>query len=470
MIAALSLPRRRAVRLGTATALIVLCAAYIMTIAWLLQTNYDIAGGVLVLHLLALPTVPLLLALTRTEADRRVRTIIVAGLLFKLVGTLARFTVIFSVYGSGDAFVYDRVGGQIADAFRSGDLALDPSQQLIGTGFIEILTGAIYSITGTTRLGGFFVYSWLGYLGLCLFYCAFRMAVPEGNRRRYAALIFFLPSMAFWPSSIGKEAWMTLMLGMTAYGVARLVSRHRHAMGWLAFGIAGSAAVRPHIAITLVAALGVAYLLAGSRRAGFGAPIAKAAGVLTLLVVFGLVLTAVETKFKLEEGQGVEQVFERTRQQTSSDEGSSFEAVSARSPADLPLAAFSVLFRPLPFEASNVQAFVASLEGALLLFLFVKHWRKLANFIPRRRAPYLAFVSAYSLLFIIAFSNFGNFGILARQRVQVFPFILVLLAVPRRRRGQTLHQESGGSEAIPRALQSGASGAEVRSARTSRVS
>ncbi len=227
---------------------------------------------------------------------------------------------------------------------------------------------------------------------------------------------------------------MTLVLGMTAYGVAKLVSHQRNAITWIGAGLASSAVVRPHIAITLVAALGVAYLFSGARRASFGAPIAKVAGLLTLLLIFALVLSAVQSKFKLEEGEGVEQVFERTRERTSSYEGSSFEAVGARSPIDIPLAAFSVLFRPLPFEASNAQAFVASLEGALLLYLFVKHWRKLGNLLPRRRAPYLAFVSAYSVLFVIAFSNFGNFGILARQRVQVFPFILVLLAIPRRPR------------------------------------
>ncbi len=433
MAAALSLPRGRVAQLGPSTFIAAGGLLYVTAVALLLQSSYDIAGGVVVAHVLALPTVPLLLWLTRTEVDRRVRTIILVGLVFKLVGTLARFVVIFGVYGGGDAFVYDRIGSAIAEAFRNGDLALAPTQQLVGTGFIEIFTGAIYFFTGATRLGGFLVYSWLGYLGLCLFYCAFRLAVPDGDRRRYTALIFFLPSMAFWPSSTGKEAWMTLMLGMTAYGVAKLVSRRRNAVLWLAAGIAGSAVVRPHIAITLVAALGVAYFFSGARRPGFGAPIAKVAGLLTLLVVFGLVLSAVEAKFKLEEGEGVEQVFERTREQTSSEEGSSFEAVGARSPTDLPLAAFSVLFRPFPFEARNAQALVASLEGTLLLFLFVKHWRKLGNLLPRRRAPFLAFVSAYSVLFVIAFSNFGNFGILARQRVQVFPFILVLLAVPRRR-------------------------------------
>jgi hypothetical protein len=36
----------------------------------------------------------------------------------------------------------------------------------------------------------------------------------------------------------------------------------------------------------------------------------------------------------------------------------------------------------------------------------------------------------YTLLFCLVFSAFQNFGILARERVMVYPFVLVLLALP----------------------------------------
>ncbi len=409
---------------------LVLALAYVAVVAWAVQLPYDIAGGVVIGHILALITVPVLLHLTRQEEDRWIRVIIVGGILVKLLGTIARYFVVFSLYGGGDAFVYDRVGGEIATAFRQGDFAVGSGQQLIGTGFMELFTGIIYTITGETRLGGFLVYSWLGFWGLYLFYRAVRLALSHADHRRYAALVFFLPSMTFWPSSIGKEAWMTLGLGMAAYGAARLVSHRSHAVLWLLAGLVSTGLVRPHITITVVASLGVAYLFTGAKKGGFGAPFAKATGLVVLLIVFGLTLSSVQSKFKLEEGQGVTDVLAQTEAQTSAD-GSEFEAVAARSPLDIPEAAFSVLFRPLPYEARNLQSLLTSLEGALLLFLFVRNWRLLANLVPRRRAPYLAFVGTYSLLFVIAFSNLGNFGILARQRVQLFPFILVLLVVAR---------------------------------------
>ena len=39
-------------------------------------------------------------------------------------------------------------------------------------------------------------------------------------------------------------------------------------------------------------------------------------------------------------------------------------------------------------------------------------------------------MSAYTLMFVFAFSSVGNFGIITRQRTQVFPMVLVLLALP----------------------------------------
>jgi hypothetical protein len=42
----------------------------------------------------------------------------------------------------------------------------------------------------------------------------------------------------------------------------------------------------------------------------------------------------------------------------------------------------------------------------------------------------VTFVVVYGLLFVVAFSSIGNFGIIARERVQLLPFFLVLLAAP----------------------------------------
>jgi hypothetical protein len=46
----------------------------------------------------------------------------------------------------------------------------------------------------------------------------------------------------------------------------------------------------------------------------------------------------------------------------------------------------------------------------------------------------VAFVVVYTAGFVVAFASIANFGILARERVQLLPFFFVLLAVQDRRR------------------------------------
>ncbi len=408
---------------------------YVAVMAWLLQLPYDVAGGVVIAHVLALITVPLLLWLDRDEEDLRLRRLVWWALGAKLLGTLLRYGVLLGVYGEGDALQYDEVGSHLSEFFRQGDFTVDVGK-VVGTGFVEILTGVVYTLTGSTRLGGFLVFSWLGFWGLYLFYRAFRLACPDGEARRYGLLLFFLPSMLFWPSSIGKDAWMVLCLGAFAYGTARLISHRRPSLPWILAGTLGSAMVRPHVTVVAVASLIVAYLVTGTRAKSYASPLAKMAGIVVLVVVLAYAISAVESFFGLDEGTSIETALDRTQERTSKG-GSAFDATGARSPVTLPYAIFSVIFRPLPYEASNPQMLLASLEGAFLLVVFVRHRRRLANLIPRRRSPYLAFAATYSVLFAVAFSNIANFGILARQRAQLFPFLIALLAVPRTRQRQT---------------------------------
>ena len=56
--------------------------------------------------------------------------------------------------------------------------------------------------------------------------------------------------------------------------------------------------------------------------------------------------------------------------------------------------------------------------------------RVLAGLRPSWRSPFVVLCATYSLLFIVAFSAIGNFGIISRQRSLVYPFVIVLLTLP----------------------------------------
>jgi hypothetical protein len=398
------------------------------------NTSYDFSGALIVAPALLLVTLPLARHVARIDDDPLMVRIIMLALVLKLVAAVVRYFVAFHVYdGSADAATYIREGALYAEQIRQGEFSyLRASGGSDGTHFIRQVTGWVFAVTGVTSLGGFLVFSWIGFWGLYLFYRAFRIGVPDGQHRRYAGLLFFLPSLLYWPSSIGKEAWMLLTLGLGAFGAARLLKHRPGGYVALGLGLAGSALVRPHMTVLLGAGLAASFLLRRSEKRSFFRVLTKVLGSAAIAVAMIWAVQSAEERFDVE-GQGLsgaENVIDRTIDQTSKG-GSEFETQRPTSIVDVPVAIFTVLFRPLPHEVHNAQAALSSLEGLFLLGLFALSWKRLRK-LPRDclRTPYLAFAAVYSVLFMLAFSSFGNFGILARQRAQLFPLALVVLALP----------------------------------------
>ena len=53
------------------------------------------------------------------------------------------------------------------------------------------------AVVGVTRLATFLVFSWLSFIGCVLFFRAFTLTFPRADHRRYAYMLFFLPSIIF---------------------------------------------------------------------------------------------------------------------------------------------------------------------------------------------------------------------------------------------------------------------------------
>lgn len=421
-------PRRGALWAGVAIVSVGWCAG----MAQLLQASYDTAMGVALFHLVGgVGAVVTWLVARRTEAPRIVH-IVVAGWFAKVLGTLARFYVLQGVYdGSGDATRYSQVGAEVAEMLRSGQVDWHhPGGQVVGTHFVEFVTGLVFTVTGPTSLGGFMVFSALGFVGTFLIFRAVRIAAPEVDARLFALLIFFLPSMVFWPSSIGKETLMLFAIGLFTYGAARMFARSGRGLVAIAAGTGLSAMVRPHITLMLVAALLLATVIVHSPRAADEIPLGKIlrVGIAAGLLVWAAVAAGSFLDVDPLDRGAVGQALESTSEQT--DEGDS--VFSRVSPVLYPVAVVTVLFRPFPFEASNVQILITSCEGMALLVMVVLRRREIWQGLRRLRvSPLLAFALVFTGVFIYAYTGITNFGVLARQRVQVYPFVAIVLAVVR---------------------------------------
>lgn len=445
------LPRSLPVGL-LATAGITGAMAYMVIVQFsFAHVSYDTWAALVVAPVLVVLTVPLLRAASREEDGAFLARVLLLALLLKFAASAVRYFVAFDIYGgSADAAGYVGRGIVIAASIRDGSFVTDVAREVPGTGFIDILTGVVYAFTGPTRLGGFLVFGWFAFLGQYLFVRAFREAMPDGHHRAHALAIMLLPSLLYWPSSIGKEAWLLLGLGMASLGLARILVRRRGGLLPALAGLAGIGVVRPHIAAFVVLAGTVAFVRRSRAGRGPLRPLRTVVGLAVLGVAAILVVRITTDFFGLDSYSVTEatSVLENTAEQTNRG-GSSFSPTPVRSIADLPAGLLTVLFRPLPLEAHNVQALIASIEGTVLLGGFlIWLWRAPRFVVALWQRPWVTFVTAYTVLFVIAFSYFSNFGLLTRQRVQVLPFLIMLLCA-------RLGERRAAEERIPPADASG---------------
>lgn len=423
----------------TARAVVVLAlglvavGAFTRLLTWAMDTqSYNTWGALFMVPVVVGLNVVVMLAVARREVDATITALVALGFGAKMLGVLARYFTAYVLYGgAADAEAYNIYAAEHYFNWRRGIFVWEPSGKT-GTQNLELITTAIYTVIGPSTVTGFVVFGSLAFWGAYLLLRAFRVAFPEGDHRRYAVLVLLLPSLLYWPSSIGKEAWLLLFVGVTALGGARFFQGHTATgLALIALGAVGTVLIRPHVTVLMVAALFVAQLARPTGHASTGI-LTKAAGVLVMGVAAAILVTQSAQFLGIDDlsWQAVSDEITWAGGQTTQG-GSAFTPVPLTEPLGVPAAIVTLLFRPFPWEAHNVQLLVQSAEGVLLLVLTIAAWPRLRRLPSLLRAnPYLVFALIYALGFIVAFAGFANFGILARQRVLMLPFFLVLLALP----------------------------------------
>jgi len=365
------------------------------------------------------------------------------GLLLTSLGLRLLFA--YPRFGSAtDAVIYNREGARLADSFRAlnfTNVDVGAAAGVPGTGSLRYIAGLVHLLTDSNFFGTTLMFGLMAFAGTWLFYRAFQTAVPDGDHYRYAKLIFLWPSLLYWPSSIGKDSWMLLTIALASLGTARLLTRARGGYVCIFLGLVGSALVRPHVTLLVFVAIGVAFII--GRRDTHRIPgqvslggFTKVVGIVVLLVAGSLLAPATARFLKLDDltGDSVSNAIEATQLQTG-EGGSAFTPSDPNSPIGYPIAVVTVLFRPLPGEVPGASGLLSGAEGGLLLVVAALSWRRIWGAATRlRRQPYVTYAAAYLAMFAYAFAAIANFGILARERVQVLPMFFVLLAVPPARR------------------------------------
>jgi hypothetical protein len=397
-----------------------------------IHTNPVVAGIVAVV--LILVSIPICRRIAAAERDPRLYRLLIAAVITHLIFSSVQLWVVDHIYhGVTDYNRYINQGALLSKRFKVFNFntkGLNPPVNILGQGSVSIAAGVVMAIVGINKLALFYVFSWLAFIATLAFYRAFCVTFPEGNHRRYAWTVFFLPSLLFWTSGISKETMMFLSLGLMAYGAARVMAHLRGGFVLLVLGTIIGIYVRPQELLLFMAAFAVAGLFR-PRRAGRSFGGARRLAVLAIQAV--LLLAAVSLSQQLAKHAPVfnlPQLAQNNRGQKSS---TNYQPGPSHYLKDV----YTVLFEPLPFNAHGSTQRLAAFENTVIVILILTSLRR---FWHLGRAcftrPYVLLCVIYSVAFPYAFAALNNLGLIDRERVLLLPFLMVPLCIPLTKRGQ----------------------------------
>lgn len=327
--------------------------------------------------------------------------------------------------------------------------------ETVATGTIE---GALIQSAGTENMlrilliiaqvtGPYFhalkvVYSFLGFIGTWLVYRAVVVIVGRPFLPAFYGLVLY-PSMLFWSSILGKDPILLLFIGLYAYGGALwLVRASPGGLAWVSLALLGSYLFRPWTAAIEAAPLFLATLV-------------KFFGLLPVIlacVVAALGLLQETATFDVLKLMGDSALLEElaTKAGGAASEpgsGTGFDFAEAKdmlsSPQGILVILFSGLFRPLPFDVTNLMVAMAAVENSILLVLTLVAFRYLRW--ARLKQPVFLWALTYSLAWAGAYGLIvlSNFGTGMRYKLQVLPFILLFLFLLLTREGRAALDRKG---------------------------
>jgi hypothetical protein len=371
-----------------------------------------------------------------TRMPLALKRIIYLGLAMRVFGAVARYTVLFGYYGGvGDAVGYYYRGLAYAQRFTRFDFSPFYDSALWfrgnwrGTSFMSFPSGIVLSLIGPSMLGEFIAFSLLAFLGLVGFVVAFKRASPYASAVSYARWVWLFPSLWFWPSSVGKDALILMGLGLLVWGWFGPQGRKN----WFLLFAGGFfvTAIRPQVAAVFFLSIVLAQWLSlfgrwTMKRVVQGGLIA---GLGTAGIVVAMSLSGIDALSP----DSVQGYLEEEAAGAVSD-GSSTGRVSI-GVTGVPIAILNIIARPFPWEATNVMALASAME--ILLFWSLV-WYRRKNVVMALRSwrthPLLRIAIPFSLIYAASLGMVVfNLGIIARQRIFLFPFLFLLLeAVPAR--------------------------------------
>ncbi len=322
--------------------------------------------------------------------------------------------ILYTSSSSSDSFKYFRVSA-----------ASENWLELFGNGttFIYFFAWPFTHVLGLSYYAVMALFSFFGLVGIYLLYRAANENINSQAKLiqglGIVELVFLLPNLHFWTSSLGKGSVMILGMGLLFWGLSRFNRRP----GFIIAGLAIVYFTRPHILLAVVLGTVCGLIFTNSGIKAYF----KWAIILLSLVVFYFTSDNV-IEFANTDGLNIlDTNSSEMFQHKVSSLGRAGTGVDIQN-YSLPMKLFTFWFRPLFVDAPGVMGFISSIENLIYLYMFfilitelIGIWNELNGWF---KISLFVFLIASLALAQIS----GNLGIAMRQKAQVMPLFFIVFA------------------------------------------
>jgi len=310
----------------------------------------------------------------------------------------------------------------------------------LNTFFIVYITQALKSVFGGTYFDYFLLFQSFGFIGIAFLMRSFEeVYVSLGVKQpAYAYLILFLPSVHYWTAALGKDGLFFLATTMAVWSMMAM----RQRMLALGFAVVLLFLIRPHIAMLTMAGIAVTVVKDRGVHPAVRAMLVAVAG-----AGFVYAIVALRSSFQIDlANANVVSDMLAGREALLQTEAAGRTAVTG----SYPVRVFSLLFRPLFFDAGGALGLIVSFENAILMTMIgtmLFHFRTMRGLF--KSVPYVRFALTSSVLILLLLSiGYYNVGLGIRQKaVMILPGLLIvfvtLRAVLQARKAQAAPPEPG---------------------------
>ena len=289
-----------------------------------------------------------------------------------------------------------------------------------GTVFVVQLVQRMKAWLGGSYLDYFLFFQAFGFWGIVTLMRTLEEIYKELDlpQAQVAYLMLFLPGLHFWTSAIGKDAPLFFCTSVAVWAAMHLRRR------FVAFGIAVAVMVlfRPHIALVTMVSLAIAAFFDPRSR---GYVKVSLAAVATVGAAF--VAGTVESTFSVDvtDADSVSDFFANRYAVGQADTGGT--AVVGQS---FIVRLFSLLFRPLFFDAEGAFGLIASLENLFYIFVIGTICIRMRETIRLvRRVFFLRFAIIFAVAVLLLLSLvYYNVGLGLRQKMMIVPPLFAFFA------------------------------------------